>query len=502
MQRRAAGSPWLVWCWLLLVPALNWPATSLPFERDEGEYALAATIAAQGGVPYRDTFLQKPPGIILAYRAILAVSDGSPRAVHVALLVIYTLTAAGIGAIALRLSGRVPVAAVAIILYGMSLATPLYKASAANTEAFMVAAIVAAVYALLRARESRSLGWVIALGAALGVAGMMKQTAASHVIWLLPALAFAAPKPRGRWRWPLVASVSGSVVIGLVCLPYFVAGAGRELMDAVVLHNFEYARGQLERAFRERAHVRGLDIASFHVALWLAAAIGLAVIARKRQWWTLTVLGAWLLTGWIGASIGAVYRGHYLLQLLPPVVILAAWILVESPRRIQVVAAPITVIYWLFSGGLQWTASEGTLADQRYHTTRFANAELVGRWLREQSDHSVYVFGSEPEIYYYSGAMPVTRYVIQNPLFGGFASSAARQREAWVSVARARPVPFFAGSDPWFKAQLERLLASEYRPSMTAAENHVGLSPTDRLPTRAAPQMTIWERVHSPAVER
>jgi hypothetical protein len=55
----------LVWSCLALVPILNWPATALPFERDEGEYLWAATLGARGGVPYRDAFLQKPPGIIL-----------------------------------------------------------------------------------------------------------------------------------------------------------------------------------------------------------------------------------------------------------------------------------------------------------------------------------------------------------------------------------------------------------------------------------------------------
>ena len=68
-----------VWACLALVPILNWPATVLPFERDEGEYLWAATVSARGGIPYRDVFLRKPSGINLAYRALLAITSGGQR---------------------------------------------------------------------------------------------------------------------------------------------------------------------------------------------------------------------------------------------------------------------------------------------------------------------------------------------------------------------------------------------------------------------------------------
>ena len=38
-----------------------------PFERDEGEYAYSANLLLTGSLPYRDSFLQKPPLIIYTY---------------------------------------------------------------------------------------------------------------------------------------------------------------------------------------------------------------------------------------------------------------------------------------------------------------------------------------------------------------------------------------------------------------------------------------------------
>ena len=47
---------------LLLLTQWNW--FSMPFERDEGEYAYSAWLMKDGGVPYRDAFLQKPPMVV------------------------------------------------------------------------------------------------------------------------------------------------------------------------------------------------------------------------------------------------------------------------------------------------------------------------------------------------------------------------------------------------------------------------------------------------------
>lgn len=497
----------LVWSCLALVPLLNWPATGLPFERDEGEYLLAATVSGHGEMPYRDVFLQKPPGIILVYRLLLGVTHGSAQLIHIAVLFIYVLTAIGIGAIARRLTDRPAVGAVAIALYALSLSTPLYQAQAANTETFMVAATVAAVYALLRARDSRSLAWIVVLGFALGVAGTMKQTAAPHAVWLLPTVAVISPTRSDKWRWPVLAGLIAMFVVVLVCIPYVLHGAGTQLFDAVVTHNFEYTGAKLERAYYQRIHVSLLDVATFHVALWLVAVIGAAMLAVKRRWWLLLVLGGWGASAWVGVSAGAFYRGHYFLQLLPPVAILAALTLVEAPRRIRIVGAPMLIVYWLMSNGFQWTADKSTLADQRYHTLFFDDAVLVGQWLAKQNDRSLYILGSEPEIYYYAHATPVTRYVIQNPLFGGFASSRKRQEETWAAVEESRPhwivtvfpleaIPFYAGSDAWLLNRLNAMLASGYVPRMAARRDSVSLVNIERLPDPSARQMTIWERTN------
>ncbi|MBP5788048.1 MAG: glycosyltransferase family 39 protein, partial [Kiritimatiellae bacterium] len=60
--------------------ALQWNWFSMPLERDEGEYAYAAWLMRTGkGVPYRDSFLQKPPMIVYTYGLVESLAPGSDK---------------------------------------------------------------------------------------------------------------------------------------------------------------------------------------------------------------------------------------------------------------------------------------------------------------------------------------------------------------------------------------------------------------------------------------
>ena len=54
--------------WIGLIILLRYNNMNMPLERDEGEYAYGAWLLLSGkGFPYMDTFLQKPPLIIVMY---------------------------------------------------------------------------------------------------------------------------------------------------------------------------------------------------------------------------------------------------------------------------------------------------------------------------------------------------------------------------------------------------------------------------------------------------
>ena len=66
----------------LFAVALRLPHLGLPLDRDEGEYAYAAWRLLEGGLPYRDAFDLKSPGIYGLYALALALFGHGVEAIR------------------------------------------------------------------------------------------------------------------------------------------------------------------------------------------------------------------------------------------------------------------------------------------------------------------------------------------------------------------------------------------------------------------------------------
>jgi 4-amino-4-deoxy-L-arabinose transferase-like glycosyltransferase len=468
---------------LLLVPLLLAPALSFPLDRDEGEYAHAADLLLAGGLPYRDTFLQKPPAVPLLYAGLFATVGDSPAVIHAGVIAAHTVAAALLGALAAELAG--PIAAiVAIVLFACSLVSPLYGATSANTEAFMLVPLLGSLLLLARLARGADGRAVIVCGLLLGVAGLCKQVAAFHLPLYLVVL---AARPSGRWRAIGLFGFAAAVPLGLT-LAW--AGAHHMLpayLDAILWVNLEYVGNTLQHphgapALQERLANAG----AFDLGLWLLALVMLTLLARRDRRLALG-LALWLGTAIYAASSGGYWRDHYLLQILPAIAVTAA---VGSARVVPLrrIALPVLAACWLWDGAWLFGRSAPTLMEQRYGASgaTFVNAEPLGRWLRRWPDSSLYVFASEAELYHLSGRFGPTRYPIFTPLFGGQPSSPARQREVIVPLDRP-PLPFqvvtiapdqiplFPGSDSTLYHHVRAMLEAHYQPVAWTRWDSVGV---------------------------
>jgi len=91
-----------------------------------------------------------------------------------------------------------------------------------------------------------------------------------------------------------------------------------------------------------------------------------------------------------------------------------------------------------------------------------------------EPDESLYVVGSEPQIFFYAERRSATRYIYFYPLTGGYPDAPERQREAIAEVEASQPryvvwvnVPTSLlsadGSDPYIFEATNALLRREYR---------------------------------------
>src|SRR5438132_11918151 len=105
-MRRGSQIVLIVTTLVLIVSAVRAPLLSIPFERDEGEYAYIAWRLGHNELPYRDWVDQKPPGIFWVYRAALALPLDPIRAVPGMALLFSAVSACALFVLAQRVMSR------------------------------------------------------------------------------------------------------------------------------------------------------------------------------------------------------------------------------------------------------------------------------------------------------------------------------------------------------------------------------------------------------------
>jgi 4-amino-4-deoxy-L-arabinose transferase-like glycosyltransferase len=403
--------------------ALRRDSFNLPLMSDEGEYAYAAQAWSAGGLPYRDAYFQKPPMIVLLYRAAYAARPGdllAPRRLAVlftwlSMLFLFLLTPEDWGPAA-RLS--------APAIYGVLSTSPIGSLGfPANTEVFLCAFTCLGALAAARSfKSARPAAWILLCGLASGAALMTKQTS----LWTV--LSFALLAAFGRKRRfdgrAAAAFAAGAAFVPALFAGYFLArgGLGAFIADAYG-NNVRYASAVVGTSSVGRQFAWFLRrVAPLFAAgdwpVWAAAAWGLAgTQARWDEPETLATL--WLGTGLTGAVTGLFFFPYYFLQALPPLAFAGAAGVRKLGRKWRAVAAAALCLYPVLIRGRAYFILPPRLEAARllYPNPLFEAADL-GEYIRERSapEDSVYVFGSEPHVYVYAGRRAATEHIFVFPL--------------------------------------------------------------------------------------
>jgi hypothetical protein len=499
---------------------LRWPIAAMPLVRDEGEYAYMARRWLAGEVPYRAAFDQKPPGVFAAYAVILAVFGTSPSAIHWGTQA-YTLGTLGmIYLVGRRLYGPTAGLAAALLAAYMT-ADRCVGGSAANTELFMILPLTAGFLAALRAAERSGFAWAAAAGACGMLAMLFKQVALPNV-GLSAVVLLTAPRQRARLVFTYSAAALGvlAAVVG-----YFAAGGAlREFLDCVVVHNLAYAQ-QVPLYYYP---VFFIDSVSFIVFQWWPVIL-LAVEAYRRPVFgspgnRLAVL--WLAASLLGVAVGGYFRDHYYVQMIPSLAVLAGrgaavvaghW----SPNR-PVLSAAVAggcIVYGVLVMPKYYLVGSPTEKCRfLYRDAPFPESVPVGQYLQRHAapDETIFVYGSEPQIYFYADRRTACRYIYVYPLLTPAPGVLERQQAALDEVTSARPrfivvhrdvLPFYFGDQRpplHFRDELIKLLARDYRlvgvagPEDTVVRQFQGAVPSEAtLKPPVEHTLAVWRRRES-----
>jgi 4-amino-4-deoxy-L-arabinose transferase-like glycosyltransferase len=452
------------------------PLLSIPFERDEGEYAYIGWRLGHNEMPYRDWFDQKPPAIFWVYRAALSLPLDPICAVHFVAMLFSAASACALFLLARRFVSQFW-AFVAATLFALLSVDPLIEGTAANTELFMLLPLILSQIAFLRWVENpRSVWWIIACGVLNGIAISFKQVAL--VNWcLLIALSPVFVASKRSWRDLLILyrfaawAAAGLVgVAGTIAFYFWIRGGLSPLIDNVITHNLEYI-GMMTWAYRLWFCLGTLSrLGRTEALVWIFSIFGLValVLFAKRNW--LALLGGWLATSALGVSASGYFFPHYFQQLLPPLALAATcgaqslselrvWRSVLVPRVALSVVMVILPLITLWPFWLIYSPADAVR--KIYPGNFFAEMPQFAARLAQvtSTEQRVFLFGSEPEVLFYARRVSATRYIIVFPLYGPYRNVREKQMAAAEEIQRVAPsaavlVPigliFWPGSDQYF----------------------------------------------------
>lgn len=409
---------------------------SVPFERDEGEYAYMGQLINQGIPPYVAAYNMKLPGTYGLYAVFLRLFGDTAEAVRIGLLLTNAASIVLVFLLARRLVTPAAALAGATAYAAMSLSPTVLGTFAHATHFVMVFALGGLVCLAQAIRSGRS--WVfVASGLLFGLSILMKQNGVFFAGLGLLQIGWhewtAAPRYLRR-----LATRLGPLGLGLALpligtgLALYASGAWPRFWFWVVTYGGAYvSQVPLRQAFDYLAYT-GKPVITAAPLLALMALAGLGLAAwnawqAKRPSFAL----AFAIVSAAAVCPGFWFRPHYYLLALPAAAVLVAIAADALERSLTgsfgptgrgataVALAALAGAQALYSNRIiLFEASPPESARLTYPQQPFPEAVEIAAYLRAHTgpDDRIAVLGSEPQIYFYARRRGATGYLYTYPM--------------------------------------------------------------------------------------
>ena len=383
---------------LIVLLALRLPSVVQPAGGDQSLYAYEGQRILSGGVPYRDMWDQKPPGIAFVYAGLLAIWP------HESVVPAADLAAAAAVAWLLVVLGRRRFspnvgygAAALFLLFGdpsLQRLSGLYVRG--QCEPFIALTVTAAV--ALVAGRARSRSQLILAGLLVAAAFWLKYNAVTY--GLLVVLAIWAWRPDGRQApralahdlaWAALGAAAGvAAVLGYIVLN----GVFHDFRLATIDYNIRYSQETYASPASVLQYVFVLPIARARVdMLWFLGGLGSLLLLTQIR----SNRSALVALGWLAAaSLSIAVNGqrdlpNYFVQTNPALGLAAAAGLATLFGRPVWTAYAVGILLlagiWRVGAdrpvaGLRWAGMPGLFENVRYDLAHVLGAVNRSTYLR------------------------------------------------------------------------------------------------------------------------
>jgi hypothetical protein len=474
---------WLFPLLIVLLLVVRLPTVAQPAGADQGLYAYVGQRVAQGELPYRAAWDQKPPAVHYTYAVMFGMwpHDGVVAATD---LIVAAAVALLLVVLGRRLSATPAAGYLAATLF-LLLGNPALNRLGGvrvrgQCEVFIGLAVAGAVLCLHHALFDRkeaggaNRSWLLAAGALLGVAALYKYNAAAYLVAALAGI-LAVTARRGlpeaaRTSLPLVAGFA--LPVGVMLLWFGVSGAFWDLYHATITYNLLYSGETYGSPLEFLTYLLTFPVRHARVdPLWFAGGLGCAVLlARGRGAPHQTIATLWVAAACLSIAING-SRGlpQYFVQAAPALGLAAGlagaelWGRFRPAPRAALIALLAVAVVRVATVDRIVKAVDYTRHDLHYLSGRLARAEYLDRFGGQQASDKfaaaavaelagflqdrtrpgepVYVFGFSPGAYVQARRESASRFFWSRPIIVEFRDGAPGYGPAGLleDLERARP---------------------------------------------------------------
>ncbi len=437
---------------LLVVMLLRLPAFWTPIiDVDESQFAGFAGTLLDGGLPYLASVDTKPLGIYAFFAAIFALfGRNNMIAVHLVTALVVWLTAIYIFRIGRR-TGTIRAGWIAAFLYAIFSTCYIPKFISTSITIIMMLPLAMSIFHVVIWEDRRHDRSLVAAGLLFGVACLFKYQAGINLFiiafyfLIFSPIYFRHEKERLRFYPFLVFTLAG-VVVGLAFMVYLSSvGVWDEFLFWSLGGSAAYIdAGSTTTDFGHRLLVRGGAFVASTALIWVFGVREIISLAShlhhpkhhsKRRLEEFLIL-FWFLISIIPVLIGGRFFGHYFIQLLPPLCILASRPLdrlitrrSKTLWRRRVLAGIITLAIVVPATGFFLARLH---ADAIYTNLKEDNAELyrpLAGYVHANTkpDETIFVWGFATPIYFFAERRPASRFLWSDWLTGRIPGSPTAQ---------------------------------------------------------------------------
>ncbi|HBG28162.1 MAG: hypothetical protein A2Y10_19470 [Planctomycetes bacterium GWF2_41_51] len=432
---------------------------STPLERDEGEYAYAGQLMLQGIPPYSLAYNMKMPGIYAAYAVILAVFGQTQSAIHFGVLILNTATIVFLFLLAKRLFG--PAAGVAAAVFFAITSISSRIEATANAENFVIFFAIPGILLLMKFTDSRKIINLIFGALLLGIAFLMKQHGAAFILFGFFYLLYKhfQNKPVSWKKFSFVFLIYSFFTVLpflITCLILWYCG----VFEKFWFWTFEYARHYVGLTSIKQGFANFQTslkmVVPFAFSIWLFAFAGLlsGIWNRQISKHSLFII-AFLFFSFLSVTPGLYFRPHYYVLFLPWLsVSAAAGIIafqdllpkfVKSDNKKKLIPVLLILTAWLqcfYSQRHYLKQSDPEIISRfNFGFLPFPETLKIAKYIKENSgkDDKIAVFGSEPQIYFYSQRRSATSFIYTYPLMEKQPYALEMQKEMIAQIEKNEP---------------------------------------------------------------